>query len=160
MQALSDWGPAVPMNKTITSLELTDTSHEHFLPTVVQFQTLIKALQSLKHYKCSELTEQTLLSLSRDVPALKSLETYVFDLTRFPEGNFFPNIGKFKAEFYHRDMPEPTQENKFAALVAEDMRSHSKRFAANCRFKENCSICQKMSSPMHNPQRSSLLDFN
>lgn len=85
-------------------------------------------MQNLKHFECYQIEDQEFLILARAAPALESLETKYFDVTRFPEGDIFPNISKFKARYFGQDMQEPTGDGHFAALVREEMRENPERF--------------------------------
>lgn len=110
----------LPMNTTITTLELT---YARF-GSRTAFENLIKALSALKHFKTDYIDNKLMFALSRSAPDLETFETEHFYASRLPEGDIFPNIKKFKADYFDGVMREPTGEHKFAAMVAKEMKMH------------------------------------
>lgn len=134
LTSLSAWTPIldatleVPVNTTITSLEVWYqlTGDEQFGEEDITadertaYQNLIRAVRNLKHFKCYEIDVELLRFLAQNVPALESLETRFFNVTRIPEGIVFPNIKKFKAMRFREDFEEPS--DNFASLVKNQFR--------------------------------------
>lgn len=110
----------LPMNTTITTFELTDALYGNRKC----YGVLIKALQNLKHFKSDLIDCLLLVNVAQNAPTMEIIETGWFDLAYLPEEEIFPNIKEFKAETFNEFMREPTAENKFAALVAKEMRNH------------------------------------
>lgn len=124
-EAIFDGMEALPVNTTITSLEVevnhlrkNDSGEVEEIP----LQALFAALPNLKCFKSNKISNQTLLALAQYAPGLEIMETKNFDATRLPEGDIFPNIKKFKANSFTKDMQDPTVENNFATLVAKEMK--------------------------------------
>lgn len=116
-KSISSWNGAFPVNTTIDSIELFAVS----FADQNAFETFIRAFPSLKHFKTDGLSNATLSRLAEHVPNLETIETFEFSVTRYPEGNIFPSIKKFKAKYFEERIT-PTGENKFAALVIKEMR--------------------------------------
>lgn len=106
----------LPVNTTIVSLELKGTQNDP------RNQTLIRALPSLKHFKCFEIDSMMLKFLAKEVPGVESIQTDEFYVWSLPGEEIFPNIKKFKAVSLNEDMDEPTGDYKFAAMVKKDLK--------------------------------------
>lgn len=116
--AMSTWRGEFPVNRSITSLEVTQpmfAGHQNL------FAILIKALTYLKHFKCVVMTEELLLALSQAAPNLESLHCKRFNVSRLPEADIFPNMKVFKGGLIFKGLQETTVQSNFAALVRKEM---------------------------------------
>lgn len=108
-----------PLNTTVTTLELKPAIVER---ESIEYEALIRAFVNLKHFKCHMLEDSLFHCLVKHAPALESIGTEYFKVFHLPEGNFFPNIEKFKAKYFHKNVDEPKGESCFEALVKKEMK--------------------------------------
>lgn len=116
---------AFKVNNTITSIEV--FHYVYFAPERAPFHNFIRALSNLKHFKCCEVNDAGFLFLTQDVPALESLETENFSVSRLPEGDILPNLKVLKVKKFHYELPAPTGYNNFAALLTSEMSKYYQR---------------------------------
>lgn len=119
-----NWRLGFPVNTSVESLELNYLRRD---PNQMSFDTLIRGLTNLKHLKCSKITDSDIIFLSREVPALESLETKNFNVTNLPTGNIFPNMRIFRADCFNEDMEVPLSEDNFATLISKEMMKYFQR---------------------------------
>lgn len=109
-----------PVNTTVTSLEFEDGVCK---PNSETFETLIRALPNVKHFKCYVIMDNGLLALSRAAPTLESFEVKDFLISRLPEGDIFPDMKEFEVRgSFNEDLQEPTGDSNFEALVIKAVR--------------------------------------
>lgn len=121
-EAISSGRVTLPVNTTITSLELNQTNCH---PEPIPYQILLRALRNLKHFKSENITDELFTALARDAPGLESIETFRFSVTRLPEGDIFPNIKDFKVKGgFVENSPLPTGHNNFAVLARSSIISY------------------------------------
>lgn len=130
----------LPVNTTVSTLELQNRSFILFRMTnpaenQTLFETLFRAFPSIKRFKCDTIDNDEFLLMTREVPALESIEISYLLMNRFPEGSFFPNIKKFKSECFLEELEEPTGDGNFAALVREEMRKYFAERPRSCWFR-------------------------
>lgn len=117
MGPISDEVQELPQNTTISHLEVG-------LFGEMKFLTLIRALKGLKHLKNASINDQLLRCLARDVPALESIETRFFSVSRIHEEKIFPNIKEFKASYFMSNFEEPKGDSNFAELARKQFVSY------------------------------------
>lgn len=115
-EAMMDQAHPFPANTTIKSLEIEFGDKE-----ISSFAILVKALTSLKHFKCNTTDKLVLQILAREVPDLESLETLSFWMSHLPEGVIFPNMTSFKFESFFVHLQKPIGDDNFSILVRAEM---------------------------------------
>lgn len=117
----SNWYQQLPVNTTITSLEVIGRL-DKVMP--IPYQTLIRAMSGLKNFKSDKIDDEMLLALAQICIDLESIETEWFKFSRLPEGDIFRKIKKFKAGYIMQGLQEPIGENNFAKLIKERLKKH------------------------------------